>query len=456
MKLEVVILAAGQGTRMKSSLPKVLHTVAGRPLLAHVVDTARSLDPAVIHVVIGHGADDVRDALGDEFLQWVIQERQLGTGHAVLQALPGIAADSTVLVLYGDVPLIERETLETLAAMGTTGPALLTARLSNPAGYGRILRNGAGEVIGVVEEKDATAAQRVISEINTGVLAAPAADLRAYLPRVGNDNRQGEYYLPDILALAVAEGRRIGSCEAFSELDILGVNDRVQLNQVEREYQRRRAHALMREGVSMADANRVDFRGHLICGRDVWIDVNVVFEGEVRLGDGVTIGPNCVLRDVTVSAGATIHAMCHLEASQVGAGCSVGPFARLRPGTELGAGARVGNFVETKKARIGSGSKVNHLTYIGDCEMGAGVNIGAGTITCNYDGVNKHRTEIGDGVFVGSNSTLVAPLALSSGSFVAAGSTITKGVGEEELAVSRARQRNIRSWQRPGKRQSED
>ena len=456
MKLEVIILAAGQGTRMKSALPKVLHPLAGRPLLEHVVRTARALEPAAVHVVVGHGAEAVRAALAGYPLNWVVQEEQLGTGHAVLQALPAVAADSTVLVLYGDVPLIRTQTLAALVALAADGPALLTACLARPAGYGRILRDGSGAVQGVVEEKDASDAQRAISEVNTGVLAAPASELMAYLPRVGNDNRQGEYYLPDILGLAVAEGKRVGSFEAASELDVLGVNDRVQLNQVEREYQRREAERLMREGVSLADAGRLDIRGTLTCGRDVRIDVNVVFEGEVTLGDGVTVEPNCVLRDVEVGAGATIHAMSHLQEARVGAGCDVGPFARLRPGTVLSQGARVGNFVETKKALIGPGSKVNHLTYIGDCEMGANVNIGAGTITCNYDGVNKHRTEIGDGVFVGSNSTLVAPLQIAEGGFVAAGSTITKTVGTDELAVSRARQRNVEGWQRPGARQKED
>jgi bifunctional UDP-N-acetylglucosamine pyrophosphorylase / glucosamine-1-phosphate N-acetyltransferase len=456
MKLEVIVLAAGQGTRMKSALPKVLHTLAGRPLLEHVVRTARALEPVAVHVVVGHGAEAVRTALAGYPLNWVVQEQQLGTGHAVLQALPAVAGDSTVLVLYGDVPLIRTETLAALAAMAVDGPALLTACLDQPAGYGRILRDGSGAVQGVVEEKDASDAQRAIREVNTGVLAAPASDLRVYLPRVENDNRQGEYYLPDILGLAVAEGKRIGTFEAESELDVLGVNDRVQLNQVEREYQRREAERLMREGVSLADGGRLDIRGTLTCGRDVRIDVNVVFEGEVTLGDGVTVEPNCVLRDVEVGAGATIHAMSHLQEARVGAGCDVGPFARLRPGTVMSPGARVGNFVETKKALIGPGSKVNHLTYIGDCEMGAKVNIGAGTITCNYDGVNKHRTEIGDGVFVGSNSTLVAPLQIAEGGFVAAGSTITRAVGTDELAVSRGRQRNIEGWQRPGAQQSED
>jgi len=393
----------------------------------------------------------VKRELADFDVNWVVQHEQLGTGHGVLQALPFVSADSAVLVLYGDVPLIGSETLESLVAMAGSGPALLTARVADATGYGRILRDGAGSLLGVVEHKDASEAQRAVNEINTGLLAAPASDFLTYLPRVGNNNKQNEYYLPDILAMAVAEGRTVATCLAGSELEVLGVNDRVQLNQLEREYQRRQAEHLMRAGVTVADINRLDIRGSLSCGVDVSIDVNAVFEGEVSLGDGVTVGPNCVLRDVTVAAGVTIHAMSHLENAQVGPGCNVGPFARLRPGTVLAEGAKIGNFVETKNANIGVGSKVNHLSYVGDCEMGEGVNIGAGTITCNYDGVNKHKTAIGAGVFVGSNSTLVAPLQIGEQGFVAAGSTVTKDVGRDELAVSRSRQRNIEGWQRPGK-----
>jgi bifunctional UDP-N-acetylglucosamine pyrophosphorylase/glucosamine-1-phosphate N-acetyltransferase len=456
MKLEVIILAAGQGTRMKSSLPKVLHLLAGRPLLEHVIATALSLQPSAVHVVIGHGADEVRERLAAFPVNWVVQSVQLGTGHGVLQAVPALSPDSTVLVLYGDVPLVGSETLAALVASAATGPALLTARVADPAGYGRILRDSAGALVGVVEHKDATAEQLKINEINTGLLAAPARDLMEYLPRVGNNNKQGEYYLPDILSLAVAEGRTVASCQAGSEIEVLGVNDRVQLNQLEREYQRRQAEELMRAGVAVADVNRLDIRGTLACGADVSIDVNVVFEGRVSLGDGVVVGPNCVLQDVTVAAGATIHAMSHLQDARIGARCSVGPFARLRPGTVLAEDARVGNFVETKKADIGAGSKVNHLSYIGDCVMGDHVNVGAGTITCNYDGVNKHKTEIGSGVFVGSNSTLVALLQIAERGFIAAGSTITKAVGEQELAVSRSHQRNIEGWQRPARKQTED
>ena len=456
MKLEVVILAAGQGTRMKSRLPKVLHRMAGMPLLEHVVRTAQGLNPDAIHIVVGHGSEQVQDALSGYRLNWVVQEQQLGTGHAVLQALPAVSEDSTVLILYGDVPLTELSTLQKLVEQAQQVPALLTAMVADPQGYGRILRDGDGALAGVVEHRDASGSQLSINEINTGVMAAPALDLKAYLPRVKNDNQQGEYYLPDILGLAVTDGKVIASSLAGSELEVLGVNDRIQLNQVEREYQRRQARQLMRAGVSVADVNRLDIRGQLHCGEDVSIDVNAVFEGEVSLGDGVSVGPNCVLRDVAVAAGATIHAMSHLQEAQVGANCNVGPYARLRPGTLLEEGARVGNFVETKNAHIGAGSKVNHLSYVGDCDMGPGVNIGAGTITCNYDGVNKHKTAIGAGVFVGSNSTLVAPLEIADRGFVGAGSTITKAVGADELAVSRSRQRNVQGWQRPGKAENKD
>lgn len=454
MNLEVVILAAGQGTRMRSGLPKVMHPVAGRPMLAHVIDTARALAPRAVHVVIGHGADQVRQTLAGTGVNWVTQAEQLGTGHAVLQALPAIDSNATVLVLYGDVPLITAGCLEPLVAQARECPALLTAEVDNPAGYGRILRDSEGQLVGVVEEKDASDTQRGICEINTGVLAAPAALLREYLPRVGNANRQGEYYLPDVIALAAGAGTPVASSRAPSELEILGVNDRAQLARVEREYQQRRAEELLRAGVSIADPARFDVRGVLHCGRDVSIDVNVVFEGEVILGDNVRIGPNCVLINSRLGDGATVQAMSHLEEAELGADCVAGPYARLRPGTVLDTGARVGNFVETKKAHIGPGSKVNHLTYIGDCAMGSGVNIGAGTITCNYDGVNKHRTEIGDGAFVGSNSTLVAPVDIGAGGFVAAGSTVTKAVGADELAVGRGRQRNIQGWTRPQKEEN--
>ena len=406
--------------------------------------------PVAVHIVVGHGADQVRESVQAPGGHWVVQEERLGTGHAVLQAMPAVQADSTVLVLYGDVPLIGVPMLEQLVERAAVAPALLTAKVADPTGYGRILRNDSGAIEGVVEEKDATDDQKGILEINTGVLAAPAGDLDRYLPKVGKDNRQGEYYLPDILRFAVADGKSVGSSHTTDEMDILGVNDRRQLNAVEREYQRRQAAALLDQGVYLADLARVDIRGKLVCGKDVAIDVNVVFEGDVRLGDGVTVGPNCVLSDVTIGDNCRVEAMSHVQGVTAGAGCSIGPFARLRPGTVLHDGARVGNFVETKKSVIGPGSKVNHLSYIGDCQMGAGVNIGAGTITCNYDGIDKHATVIGDGSFVGSNSTLVAPVEIAGEAFVAAGSTVTRRVGEKELAVGRGKQRNISGWKRPG------
>ncbi|MFK8047275.1 MAG: bifunctional UDP-N-acetylglucosamine diphosphorylase/glucosamine-1-phosphate N-acetyltransferase GlmU [Halioglobus sp.] len=451
MNLEVIILAAGKGTRMKSDLPKVLHTVAGIPMLEHVVKTALALNPEKIHIVVGHGSELVEEALAHHSINWVLQEEQKGTGHAVLQVVPELSRSSTVLVMYGDVPLIETQTLQDLIGKAKSAPALLTAVLENAHGYGRILRDETGVLLGVVEEKDANETQRTIREINTGVLAAPASDLSEYLPLVKNENSQGEYYLPDILSLAATAGKTILSAVANSELEILGVNDRVQLNQVEREFQRQSAERLMRAGTSIADSHRIDVRGSLQCGEDVSIDVNTVFEGNVVLGKGVTIGANCVLIDTVVGDGATIHPMSHLQEAEVGSQCSVGPFARLRLGTVLAEGSRIGNFVETKKANIGIGSKVNHLSYIGDCEMGSGVNVGAGTITCNYDGANKHLTELGDGVFIGSNSTLVAPIKIAENGFTAAGSTITKAVGKDELAVTRPKQRNVTGWQRPSK-----
>ncbi|GHD34886.1 bifunctional UDP-N-acetylglucosamine diphosphorylase/glucosamine-1-phosphate N-acetyltransferase GlmU [Parahalioglobus pacificus] len=449
MSLEIIVLAAGQGTRMRSALPKVLHTIAGRPMLAHVLDTARSLSPQRIHVVVGHGADQVREQLEAPDIAWVVQEEQLGTGHAVLQALPGVQADSRVLVLYGDVPLIKAGTLTELLEQAVSGPALLTANMVNPAGYGRVVRDAAGNLQAVVEHKDATASQREISEINTGVMAAPASDFNRYLPKVGNDNSQGEYYLPDVLALAVAEDRLIASAKAATELEVQGINDRLQQQALEREYQRRVGEELLMSGVALADAARLDVRGTLTCGADVFIDINAVIEGDVHLADGVQVGPNCMLSNVTLGAGSVVHAMSHLQDATVGKNCNIGPFARIRPGTELGDSARIGNFVETKKARIGAGSKVNHLSYVGDCDMGDTVNVGAGTITCNYDGVNKHQTVIGDNVFVGSNSTLIAPITIEDNGFIAAGSTITKPVADGDLAVSRARQRNVAGWQRP-------
>lgn len=449
MNLEVIILAAGQGSRMQSDLPKVLHQVAGKAMLSHVLDTATGLGAAQLHVVVGHGSEQVQEALADKEVNWVLQEQQLGTGHAVLQALPQVAEDAVVLVLYGDVPLITVDSLKPLVAAAKSGPALLTAVLPDATGYGRVVRNAAGDLQAVVEDRDASAEQRLICEINTGVLAAPASFLRDFLPRVRNENSQNEYYLPDVLSMQVEAGAKVATCESQTAVEIEGVNNRSQLSRVEREFQQRLAQQLLLQGVGIADPARLDVRGSLRCGRNVFIDVNVVVEGDVVLGDNVSIGPNCVIIDSVIEAGSTIHAMSHLQEAKIGSDCNVGPYARLRSGTDLSTGAKVGNFVETKKAKIGQGSKVNHLSYIGDCSMGAGVNVGAGTITCNYDGVNKYQTELGDGVFIGSNSTLVAPLTVQAQGFVAAGSTITKTVEEDELAVARGRQRNIQGWQRP-------
>lgn len=447
--LEVIILAAGQGTRMRSQLPKVLHPLANRPLLAHALDTARQLSPSRLHVVVGHGAEQVREELDAPDINWVLQSEQLGTGHAVLQAIPAIELESNVLVLYGDVPLL---LADTLAALVDNSPALLTAKLDDPTGYGRVVRNAAGQLEGVVEHKDATDEQRHINEVNTGVLAYPAALLADYLPRVGNANSQGEYYLPDVLAMAVQEGHGVAALSASDASEVMGINDRSQLAEAESIYRKRTADDLMTAGVTLMDPQRIDVRGMLHCEQDVRIDVNCVFEGEVSLGAGVSVGPNCVLKDCSIAAGTTVHAMSHIEGAQVGEGCSIGPYARLRPGTALASEVRIGNFVETKKTNIAAGSKVNHLSYIGDAEMGTGVNVGAGTITCNYDGVNKHLTQFGDNVFIGSNSTLVAPLVIGDGGFVAAGSTVTSNVPEQALGVARAKQRTIDSWQTPKQR----
>jgi bifunctional UDP-N-acetylglucosamine pyrophosphorylase/glucosamine-1-phosphate N-acetyltransferase len=453
MNLEVIILAAGEGKRMQSSLPKVLHPLAGKPLLQHVLETSRVLEPTLTHVVTGFGGEQVRETLQQSAVNWVKQHDQLGTGHAVMQALPAVADDAVVLVLYGDVPLVQSDSLQALLQQARQAPALLTARVANPSGYGRILRDKQGHLRGVVEQADATPEQQQIDEINTGILAAPASLLKELLPRVGNDNSQSEYYLPDILALAVEQGLAVATASVDSEVEILGVNDRLQLQQLEREYQRRLARKLMLAGVTLADAERIDIRGRVRSGQDSFVDANVLFEGEVSLGSGVSIGANCVLIDCELGDGVEIKPFSHLEGVVVAEGCQIGPFARLRPETRLEPGVRVGNFVEIKKSRIGAGSKVNHLSYVGDCEMGAGVNIGAGTITCNYDGVNKHRTSIGKGVFIGSNSTLVAPLEISDGGFIGAGSTITRKVGSNQLAISRTKQRNLDGWKRPVKKE---
>jgi bifunctional UDP-N-acetylglucosamine pyrophosphorylase/glucosamine-1-phosphate N-acetyltransferase len=451
--LSVVILAAGKGKRMNSSLPKVLQQLGGRPLLGHVLDTARQLDAAALHVVHGHGAEAVRAAFPESDLQWALQAEQKGTGHAVMQAMPAIPDDHLVLVLYGDVPLLPATVLRTLVALvDGKSMALLTVKLADPTGYGRILRDARGRVKAIVEQSDATAAQRRISEGNTGVLVARAAQLRGWLGRLRSNNAQGEYYLTDIIALAVKDGVAVRALAAPGEVEVLGVNDRVQLARLESELRARRAHAALLAGATLADPARFEQRGELTLGSDVFIDINVVFEGRVVLGDGVRIGANCVLRDMTVGAGTQVFPNCVLEKSEIGAGCHVGPFARLRPGAVLADGAHIGNFVEVKNSRIGKGSKANHLTYLGDADVGAGVNVGAGTITCNYDGASKSRTVIGDGVFIGSGNMLVAPVTLGENATTGAGSTITRDAPPGKLTVARARQTTIEGWQRPVKR----
>lgn len=451
--LSVVILAAGQGTRMRSRLPKVLHTLAGRPLLRHVVDTARALDVAAIHVVFGHGGEAVRDALGEQAVNWVVQAEQLGTGHAVAQAAPAIPADHHVLVLYGDVPLITVPTLRRLvAAGGADTVGLLTAELADPNGYGRIVRGPDGNVQGIVEQKDATPQQLAIREINSGMMSMPASRLQQWLGRLRNDNAQGEYYLTDVIAMAVGDGIAVHTVRAGAEEEILGVNDRVQLADLERRYQRHQAEALMRAGATLRDPARFDVRGTVEAGRDVVIDINVVLEGHVVLGDNVSVGAHSILKDTRVGDGAVIHPHSIVESATIGAGCQVGPFARIRPDTVLAGGARVGNFVEIKKSTIGEGSKINHLSYVGDATVGRDANIGAGCITCNYDGVNKHRTVIGDRAFIGSDTQLVAPVEVGDDAVVGAGSTITRPAPAGELTVSRARQTTVRGWKRPRKK----
>jgi bifunctional UDP-N-acetylglucosamine pyrophosphorylase/glucosamine-1-phosphate N-acetyltransferase len=452
MSLSVVVLAAGQGTRMKSALPKVLHPLAGRPLLAHVVEAARALAPDTIVVVHGHGGDLLRERLAGLPVQWAEQREQLGTAHAVLQALPLLPATGTVLVLYGDVPLIRPATLEgLLSARAADGLALLTVTLPDPAGYGRIVRDGAGAITRIVEQKDASEAERAIREVNTGVLAVDAAQLRAWLPRIGNANRQGEYYLTDLVGLAVAEGVVVTGAGAADPLEVAGVNNRVELARAERAFQRAAAEALMYAGTTLLDPARFDLRGELDCGLDVLIDVGVIIEGRVRLGDGVRIGPWCLLRDVDLGPGSEVLAHSTLDGVQTGAHCRIGPYARLRPGTVLAEGVHIGNFVELKQSSIGPGSKVNHLSYVGDTLMGSGCNIGAGTITCNYDGAAKHRTVIGNEVFVGSDVQFIAPVQVGDGATIAAGTTVAEDAPAGQLTVGRMRQQVIPGWRRPVK-----
>ena len=451
MSLDIVILAAGQGTRMRSALPKVLHPVAGKSMLGHVIDTARALQPKSIQVVIGHGAEQVRQRLTGDDLAFVVQAEQLGTGHAVAQALPNLSAER-VLILYGDVPLIEADTLQRLLQkVGPEQLALLTVKLDDPTGYGRIVRDARGEVQAIVEHKDASDEQKAIREGNTGILAVPGSRIGEWLGRLSNSNAQGEYYLTDVIAMAVADGLRVATEQPLDAMEVQGANDRIQLAELERHYQQRAARRLMARGVTLRDPARFDLRGEVDFGRDVLIDVNVVLVGTVVIEDDVQIGPNCVIKDSTLRRGAIVKANSHLEGAVVGESADCGPFARLRPGSVLGAKAHVGNFVELKNATLGDGAKAGHLSYLGDAEIGARTNIGAGTITCNYDGANKFRTVMGEDVFIGSNSSLVAPLNLGDGATTGAGSTITEDVPAHTLGLGRGRQRNIEGWQRPKK-----
>lgn len=453
MSLQVVVLAAGQGKRMYSSLPKVLHRIAGKPLLGHVLDTARNLSPNKLVVVYGHGGDAVRaEFAGQNDLAWALQAEQLGTGHAVRQAMPHIQGGIT-LILYGDVPLTSKATLERLLDAAQQGSALglLTDFLSDPSGYGRIVRDASQRVQRIVEQKDATESERTIQEINTGMMAVPTERLDGWLNELRCDNAQGEYYLTDIIALAVRDGLVINAVQPDAHWEAEGINNKMQLAQLERIYQQGRANALLLGGVTLADPSRIDVRGQLQHGQDVEIDVNCIFEGQVILGNNVRIGAHCVLKNVRVADDVVIHPFCHLEDAVVGAGSLIGPYARLRPGAQLAEKVHVGNFVEIKKAQVGVGSKVNHLTYIGDAQIGSGVNVGAGSITCNYDGVNKFRTVIGDNAFIGSNTCMVAPVEIGAGATTGAGSVITKNAPAGELTLSRAKQTTIAGWLRPVK-----
>jgi bifunctional UDP-N-acetylglucosamine pyrophosphorylase/glucosamine-1-phosphate N-acetyltransferase len=460
VNIDVVVLAAGQGTRMKSALPKVLHPVAGKAMVQHVIDSAQCIahDSAdkdiAVHLVVGHGAEKVKAKVSADSLHWVEQLEQLGTGHAVLQALPGLADDSTTLILYGDVPLIKTETLQGLLKIAQRGAvALLTVELDDATGYGRIIRTNHGEVTAIVEHKDATDDQRMINEINTGIMALPTALLKRWLPQLRNDNAQQEYYLTDIIGFAAHDGITVDTAHPQDCEEVQGVNNRIQLAELERYYQRQQAEALMTAGVTLVDPARLDVRGKLSTGYDVFIDVNVIFEGKVTLGNNVSIGPNCIIKNATIADGVDIQANSMIDDSQLAEDCQIGPYARLRPGTQLDKGAKIGNFVETKKSHIGEGSKVNHLSYIGDAEIGSGVNVGAGTITCNYDGVNKSKTVINDHAFIGSNTSLVAPVNIGETATIGAGSTISGDVPAKHLSVARGKQRNIEGWKRPTKKQ---
>jgi len=453
VNIDVVILAAGKGTRMYSDLPKVLHPLAGIPLLSHVIRTASDLSSHSINVVVGFGAEQVKTAMPDQPINWFLQEQQLGTGHAVSQTLPELKSGHYALILYGDVPLINPESLLRLLARADANTlALLTVNLENPAGYGRIIRDGQGAVQAIVEEKDASSEQKTVGEVNTGIMAVPVDRLAKWLPQLGNNNAQEEYYLTDVIAMAVADGCQVVTEQPTFAQEVEGVNNRRQLASLERWHQQQQAGKLMDQGVTLLDPNRFDLRGELSIGRDCLIDINVVIEGEVTIGNNVTIGPNVSIRNASIADNTVIHANTVIDEAIIGSGCAIGPFARLRPGTHLAEQAKVGNFVETKKANVGKGSKINHLTYIGDSEIGEGVNVGAGTITCNYDGVNKFKTEIEDGAFIGSNTAIVAPVKIGKNTTIAAGSVVTNDVPEGALSVARGKQRNIDGWQRPKKK----
>lgn len=452
MNFSAVILAAGKGTRMYSNTPKVLHTLAGKPMVKHVIDTCNGLGAQNIHLVYGHGGDQMKATLAEEQVNWALQAEQLGTGHAVDQASAHFADDEKVLILYGDVPLISAETIENLLdAQPTGGIALLTVVLDNPTGYGRIIRRN-GPVVAIVEQKDATDEQKLIKEINTGVMVATGGDLKRWLSGLSNDNAQGEYYLTDVIAAAHDEGRAVEAVHPNSPIEVEGVNDRSQLARLERAYQAEQADKLLKQGVMLRDPSRFDLRGELQCGMDVEIDVNVIIEGSVSIGDNVTIGAGCVLKDCEIDDNTVIRPYSVIEGATVGEDCTVGPFTRLRPGADMRNDSHVGNFVEVKNTRLGEGSKANHLTYLGDAEIGQRVNVGAGAITCNYDGANKFKTIIGDDVFVGSDSQLIAPVTIANGATVGAGSTVTRDVAESELVISRAKERKIANWQRPVKK----
>ena len=452
MGLSTIILAAGQGTRMRSDLPKVLQLLAGRPLLEHVLGLVRELGATDIAVVYGHGGAAVQAACEGGDLRWELQADQLGTGHAVRQAAPAIPDENQAMILYGDVPLLTASTLSRLiSATAADEVSVLTVEMDDPTGYGRIIRDD-GNVLASIEEKDATDEQRAVTEINTGVMIAPGAKLKQWLDAIDNDNAQGEYYLTDVVALAVKDGVNVNGIKADNGTEVMGINDKKQLAEAERALQARLVDELMTQGVGFADPTRVDIRGTLTCGKDVFIDVNAVFEGDVHLGDGSHVESNNLIRDSRLGTNTVVHSNCHIEGASTGNSCEIGPFARLRPGAELANNIKIGNFVEVKKSTIADGSKANHLSYIGDAEIGTGVNIGAGTITCNYDGVNKHKTIIGDNASIGSNVNLVAPVEVGSGATIGAGSTITRAAPADELTLERAKQTTIKGWKKPVKK----